>query len=518
MSIQSLLAPRVLIAGGGPVGLVAALTLAREGIASTVLEADGDVCEGSRAICISRRSLQILARLGVSAPFLAKGLGWTEGRSYLGSAEVFHLRMPHSAEDRFPPFINLQQYYAERFLVDACLQTGLVDLRWNTRVTALTARATGVAVDVDCRGAAETLRAEWLVAADGARSFVREQGLELSLEGASFERRYLIADISMACDWPVERKVWFDPASNPGSTIIMHRQPDDVWRVDYQLLPHEDGEEALREENVRARIAAHLEMIGVRGPWRLLWRSLYRAHTLSLRDYVHDRVIFAGDAAHLVPIFGVRGLNSGIEDAQNLAWKLALVLRGLAPGGMLSSYTDERRAACLENIASATKSTWFMSPPTDGFALARDAVLELAVNHPSFRVLIDPRQSAPHRYRSSAIGPETSPLVGHPLPDVKLDDGAWLHDVLGSGFAVVRFTSSAARAVQSCADHGPAYLEVEIAGNDRAAQALNVRAGEWLLVRPDGYVAIHASASDELTPAWQRIGLTLREEIHAAQR
>lgn len=509
--------PRVVVAGGGPVGLVAALALARDGIASTVLEADADVCEGSRAICISRRSLQILDRLGVAAPFMAKGLGWTEGRSYLGAAEVFHLRMPHGDADRFPPFINLQQYHAERFLADACARTGLVDLRWNNRVTGMRADATGVTLAVDSRGAAETLRADWLIAADGARSFVREQGLGLQLKGASFERRYLIADIALACDWPVERKVWFDPVSNPGSTVIMHRQPDDVWRVDYQLLPHEDADDELREDKVRARIAAHLDMVGLHASWRLLWRSLYRAHTLSLDDYVHGRVIFAGDAAHLVPIFGVRGLNSGIEDAHNLAWKLALILRGFAPERLLASYSEERRAACLENIASATKSTWFMSPPSDGFTLARDAVLELAVDHPSFRVLIDPRQSAPHRYRSAAIGAGGSALVGLPLPELRLADGRHLHDLVGAGFAVLSFGELGPAAVREQDLSGLRYRAVTIPAGERCAQALDMRTGDRLLIRPDGYVAGHMPAEEsDVMRMMSRIGLQFDEEPHAA--
>lgn len=509
--------PRIVIAGGGPVGLAAALTLAREGIATTVIEADAGVCDGSRAICISRRSLQLLDRLGVAAPFLAKGFGWTEGRSYLGMAEVFHLRMPQGPDDRFPPFINIQQYYAERFLLEACTATGLVDVQWQTSVTDVQVHDDGVVLTITRDGHDESLRADWLIAADGARSLVRER-LGLSLEGRSFERRYLIADIALKCDWPVERKVWFDPVSNPGSTIIMHKQPDDVWRVDYQLLPDEDSDEALLEDNVRARIAAHLAMVGLREPWQLLWRSLYRAHTLSLAEYVHGCVIFAGDAAHLVPIFGVRGLNSGLEDAQNLAWKLALVLRGLAPTDILETYTEERRAACLENIESATKSTWFMSPPSEGFALARDAVLELAVDHPSFRALINPRQSAAHRYHSSAIAPSPSRVVGLPLPEACLADGRSLHDLVGSGFSVLNFTESKAATVRERALGGLNYIETSVPVSDPSAIILGVSAGDRLLIRPDGYVAACARAQDgvDIRSMMSQIGLFGEEERHAA--
>ena len=190
-------------------------------------------------------------------------------------------------------------------------------------------RTRAVALDVESDGTTQTLNAEWVIAADGARSAIRE-ALGLKLEGLSFHSRYLIADIKMRCDWPTERKVWFDPVSNPGSTVIMHRQPDDIWRIDYQLRPQDDSERELQEDRVRERVAAHLKMVGLTGEWRLIWKSLYQARALSLPRYLHGRVLFAGDAAHLVPIFGVRGLNSGIDDAGNLGWKLALILNGLA--------------------------------------------------------------------------------------------------------------------------------------------------------------------------------------------
>ena len=484
--------PRVVVAGGGPVGLVAALTLARHGVASIVIEADADVCEGSRATCISRRSLQVLERLGAEKAFIEKGLGWTQGSTFLGTQEVFRLQMSQTADDRFAPFINMGQNTAERLLVDACAATGLVDIRWNTRIAAVRHAPDAVSLDTDN---GETLTAEWLVAADGARSTVRD-ALGLKLEGLSFHSRYLIADIRMRCDWPTERKVWFDPVSNPGSTVIMHRQPDDIWRIDYQLRPQDDSERELQEERVRERVTAHLKMVGLPDEWTLIWKSLYQARALSLPKYVHGRVLFAGDAAHLVPIFGVRGLNSGIDDAGNLGWKLALILNGLADESLIASYDKERHDAYLENIENAIKSTWFMSPPSDGFVLARDAALELATRYRQFSALIDPRQSSAHRYRSDAIVENPAcPLVGLPLPECRLADGASVYQYLGPGFSTLRIVARDKVAATDRACDGVPVRDIEIPAALLPPEKLGLAPNAAVLVRPDGYVAAFSQSN-----------------------
>ena len=358
----------VLIAGGGPVGLSLAALLAHHGVRCLVLEADAAWCDGSRAICISRRSLEILGWIGADRAVTAKGLSWVGGRSYFRGTEVLHFEMPSEPAERFAPMINIQQFYVEQYVHAAAVRAG-ADVRWSARVCAVRPQPSGVDVDFQSTdGRTQSVTADWLIACDGGRSTVREQ-LGLQLEGTQYEGRYVIVDIEQNTKRDVERLAWFDPPSNPGSTILMHRQPDNIWRIDYQVADDEDPQQAVKPQNVLPRVQAHLDMIGESAPWKPLWISIYNAKCLTLPTYRSGRVLFAGDAAHLVPIFGVRGLNSGLDDAGNLAWKLALVQQGQAADALLDTYSAERVRAARENIAFGAKSTEFMAPPHRGFAL-----------------------------------------------------------------------------------------------------------------------------------------------------
>ena len=492
----------VLIAGGGPVGLTCAALLAAQGVPSLVVEADASYCTGSRAICISRRSLEILAWAGAESAMRDKSLPWTGGRSYWRDREVLHFQMPHEPAQRFAPMVNIQQFYVERF-VDEALDRRLVQVAWSHRVASVRQDGEGVEVGIEGPSGKRNVRAQWLVACDGGRSTVREQ-LGLALEGTQYEGRYVIVDIEQKTQRPVERLAWFDPPSNPGSTLLMHRQPDDVWRIDYQLGDDEDGTEALKPENILPRVRSHLAMIGEDEPWELLWSSMYNAKCLTLPSYNHGRVLFAGDAAHLVPIFGVRGLNSGLDDAANLAWKLALVLEGGADAVLLDSYSQERVPATRENIAYGAKSTEFMAPPDFAFRLMREATLRVAADDPSVRSLVNPRQSAPVAYGDSALnGPEQGSWAsaqaapGQPAPEALLQGsgGAFhLTQCFGTDFTCLVFGDGALpHAVADLASHGVAVLDIapeaDVQGQARERYGLHDAAATGLvLVRPDGYV------------------------------
>lgn len=489
----------VLIAGGGPVGLTLSALLSREGIANLVIEADEGYCTGSRAICMSRRSQEILGWVGADAPLVAKGLSWAGGRSHWRDIEVLHFEMPTEPSQRFAPMVNIQQFYVEAFAHQAAQAQGAAShVAWSSRVVAVRPQIDGVQVEVDTPQGRQTVQAGFLVACDGGRSTVREQ-LGLQLEGTQYDGKYVIVDVVQKTRRPVERLAWFDPPSNPGSTILMHRQPDDVWRIDYQIRDDEDPVEAVKPENVLPRVRSHLAMIGENEPWEPLWISIYNAKCLTLPSYRHGRVFFAGDAAHLVPIFGVRGLNSGLDDAANLAWKLARVLRGESPDTLLDSYSTERVHATRENIAYGAKSTEFMAPPNFAYQLMREATLRLAVSDEQVRSLINPRQSSPITYVGSSLNATQTgewandrAQPGAPAPEALLqgDGSAWhVSGRFGHRFVCLAFGGTGPEL------HGVDVTVVEIQPDiDTLGQAWQ-RYGlhrpdepALVLVRPDGYV------------------------------
>ncbi|MCI3207478.1 MULTISPECIES: FAD-dependent monooxygenase [Pandoraea] len=443
----------VTIVGGGPIGMVTALALARHGVRCVVLQAEQQVSEGSRAIVFTRRSQEILQAVGVADAVVANGLPWTSGNSYYRGQRVFRMESPVDEDDRFAPLINLQQNVLESYLVDAIEREPLVEIRWGNKLVGLTPVAQddgsegGVVLQIDTPEGEYTQHTAWLVAADGARSTVRT-ALGLRFEGASYEGRFVIADIRIDLDLPTERLAYFAPDWNPGNTVLMHREPGGIWRVDYQLPVDETSEHALQPETIRERINAQLDMMGLGGkPWDLDWCSVYSARALTLPDYVHGHILFAGDAAHLLPIFGVRGANTGFQDAIDLSWKLAAVVKGAAPEPLLASYTHDRVGAAREIIAEAGKSTRFMTPPSHGFRVLRDAVLDLSLDHEFVRPLFHWRTSRAHDYRDSPLNSPSDdnatmaagPTVGAPAPNVKLGDNDYLYDHLGAAFHLVTF-------------------------------------------------------------------------------
>ncbi len=366
----------VIIVGAGPVGLAMGLELDHQGIRSIILDDDNKASTGSKAMLWSKRSLEVLDRLDCSQRLLDKGVTWNLGKIFFGDSKdpVYGFKVLEEEDQQFPGFINLQQYYVEQYLKDEIDTRELTEIRWENKVTAVDQTADGATVTVTTPQGNYKLDCDYLIAADGSRSPVRKM-LGLEFEGETFQDHFLIADIKMKADFPTERWFWFDPPFNRGQSALLHKQPDDVWRLDFQLGWDIDREEELKPDNVSRRIRA---MMGEDFEFEFEWVSIYTFQCRQMDRFVHNRVIFAGDAAHLVSPFGARGANSGLQDVDNLGWKLALILDGKAPPGLLESYDYERVTAAKENILNSTRATDFITPKSEISRVFRDAVLELA--------------------------------------------------------------------------------------------------------------------------------------------
>lgn len=434
----------VVVVGAGPVGMSCAVDLRQQGIEVLLVDEDDTVSIGSRGVCYAKRTLEILDRLGVGDPVIAKGVSWNVGRTFFREHQVYQFDLLPEAGHERPAMINLQQYYLEEYLQQRCEQVG-VQMRWRQKVDALSKQEDHVLLRVEAPEGSYELRAAWVVAADGARSSIRRM-MGLDFEGRVFTDRFLIADVVMQADFPAERWFWFDPPFHPNQSVLLHKQADQVWRIDFQLGWDADPEEEKKPEKVLPRIRA---MLGEDRTFELEWVSVYTFQCRRLPRLRHGRVLFAGDSAHQVSPFGARGANSGIQDAENLAWKLARVLRGESPPQLLESYDQERGGAADENILNSTRSTDFITPKSTVSRMFRDATLHLA-QHCTFaqRMVNSGRLSLPTHYLDSPLSSPDQPgetfhgelQPGSPLPDAPLQrqgQRTWLLRVLERRFALL---------------------------------------------------------------------------------
>jgi 3-(3-hydroxy-phenyl)propionate hydroxylase len=432
------------IVGGGPIGMATALDLGRKGTPVLVLDDHEGVGQGSRAICFAKRTLEIADRLGAAQRMRDKGVVWNVGKVFHGPDKVFEFNLQPEDGHKNPAFINLQQPYFEKFLVDeirvAQTEGAPIEIRGQNAVTGMQVKNDHVLLNVDTPDGPYQIEADWLIACDGARSPIRDM-MGLSFEGRVFEDNFLIADVHMTADFPTERWFWFEPPfKNAGQSALLHKQPDDIWRIDFQLGWDIDRAWELKPENVRARVDA---MLGEGAEYELEWTSIYTFQCRRMKEFRHGRVLFAGDSAHQVSPFGARGANSGVQDADNLAWKLDLVIKGVAPDALLDSYSRERVHGADENILNSTRATDFLTPKSEISKVFRNAVLELARDHAFARPLVNSgRLSVPCVYDGSSLngpddldGPDRT-RVGAPCVDARLADG-FLLDRLPGQFTVL---------------------------------------------------------------------------------
>ncbi len=482
---------KVLIVGAGPIGLAAAIELDNHGVTSVVVDDNNVVSVGSRAICWSKRSLEILDRLGnVGRRSVAKGVTWKVGRTHHREAEVYNFDLLPEAGHKMPAFVNLQQYYVEEFLVEEALRRPGIEIRFKNKVTGIAPHPDHVVATVETPDGAYRLQADWLIACDGAKSPIRGM-MDLDFAGELFEERFLIADIEMKADFPPERWFWFEPAFHPGQSALLHKQPDDIYRIDLQLGWDTDPEVEKKSENIIPRLR---KVVGER-EFRLDWSSIYTFQCRRLEKFVHGRVIFAGDSAHVVSPFGARGGNGGLQDVDALGWRLAAIVQGRAGEGALAAYDRERVHGADENILNSSRTTRFMTPADGVERLFRDQVLRLAGQTSFARALVNSgRLSVPCVYPSQGHDDTRMPEGARPgavAPDAPQGQG-WLLEALGREPVLLCLNAAAPRDVE-------AKVVVAEVNDLVRARYLGQAASGLYLIRPDQIVAARWTEAEAAT-------------------
>ncbi|MBN9369670.1 FAD-dependent oxidoreductase [Hydrogenophaga sp. YM1] len=527
----------IVIVGGGITGLTLACSLARLGVKAILIDEDDTVGvkgASSRGICYTQKSLEIFERLGVYEPIAAKGTQWSVGRTFAGDDEVysFDLRQQGSFNlSQQPPFINIQQFYIEAFLVDRIQQLGHVELRWRNRLTAFEQNEQLATLTVETPAGSYRIEAEHVIDATGSNSPLRKW-LQVPFDSKRGDDRWCIADVRFSTRPPTERHTWIEAPFNENRAVWQHLMADDVWRIDYQMAPNADPAHVSREDVVRERLA---RQFGPEVEVEIVWVGPYAYRSECVHHMRHGRVYFMGDSAKVVSPFGARGGNTGVADADNLAWKLAAVLRGQAAPGLLDSYEDERLEAARENVRVTNRTARFLRPAEGIERVYRDAAIALAKRHPFARALVNTgRMAVANPYTQSRIvqyAPGSA--AGQSVQNVAF---RWangqagrmnqLLDWAGGELLLLCFgaldapalrrlrevlATTPLRAVQVPAGRAPAQASEHVRdpqGHLRGACGL-AEGDEpaWALVRPDGYLAASGGAIDGRLV--QAIGLTL---------
>ena len=478
----------VVIAGGGLAGLTLACDLALRGIRAVVLDEDDTVGvkgASSRGICYAQKSLEIFERLGIYDRIRAKGITWSVGRTFSGGDELYAFNLEDESLSEQPPFINLQQFYLEWFLVDRIVDLGGTDLRWKSKVLTVEDEADSVVVEVETPAGSYSLEAEWFIDATGANSRVRNaMGLEVNASRST--DRWCISDVKFKMPLPAERWTWVDAPFNEARAVWQHLMADDVWRLDYQMADDCDPETIGKPEVAGARLR---EQLGPGVEFEFVWIGPYQYRDHLLETFRVGRMIFIGDCAHVVSPFGARGGNNGIQDAGNLGWKLALVLEGEAGEGLIDSYHHERYAAAAENLTVTKRTSRFLAPRSAAEHRIRRAVCTLARRHEFARRLTNTGRMA----QANVYPPSPWAKNGaHPVQNVAFDGTTLMHCFRPGETRFLGLAIGADAATLVRLDEEAALLPIDFRAVDPKsplAVHLGAAAGTVVIVRPDAYVA-----------------------------
>ncbi|OWF70610.1 FAD-dependent monooxygenase [Yersinia alsatica] len=405
----------VAIVGAGPVGLALAARLSTFNIASVIFDkAPFLQKKGSKACLIQGDVLEILEKIGCATRLAQEGIHWRIAHTYIKGLELEPQHFPERAG--FGQFINISQYRIEQELGAFIATTELTEIHWQHEVIAMEQHKDSVTLTLQTPDEVCDEHFRYVVACDGVRSKIRDLAGQ-NFSGYTHRTPFLITDIRANIALTKERHFWFDPPFHKGKQLVMHPQPDNVWRIDWQLEENDD----IEKEKINGKLDQRIRKVIGNIPYEINWLSTYRFNQKVIDQFRHGNLFFAGDSAHSLPPYGSRGMNSGIQDADNLAWKLAWVINGLAPDALLDSYHQERRPAALENLRVTEETMRFIAPSERGIRIKRNLILLISRFFPQARRWINHGKMAePFTYASSSLihkSPET-PLVGQFLPDM----------------------------------------------------------------------------------------------------
>ncbi len=505
----------LIVVGAGPVGLAAGIDAGIQSIDTLVLDDNNTVSVGSRAVCYSKRFLEIMNRLGCAKPMVNKGVLWNVGKIFFQDELIRQFDLLPVPGYEQPAFINLQQYYLEAYMVERMSQLDCVEIRWKNKVVEVVENEDKVMLTVDTPDGSYQLSCDWLIVADGANSDIRTM-MGLKSEGQVFKDRFLIVDIIMQADFPPERWFSFDPSYHRGWSTLLHRQADNVWRLDFQLGWDADPEEEMKPENIMPRVRS---MLGNELNFELEWASVYTFTCRKMDQFRHGRLLYVGDAAHQVSPFGARGANSGAQDTDNLIWKLKWVIEGKAPECLLDSYSEERVFAAEENLMNSRRSTDFITPKSAVSKTFRNSTLVLARDFEFAQGLINSgRLSDTAVLHDAHCNTEDEDIFTTNLvPGAVIDDAPikgsngerWLLSVLGNRFTLLYFLTDNADAskevlkqlqlltqqsylldviIIATVSDEKSKLRVIVDAEGLVAQRLNAQEETTYLIRPDQHI------------------------------
>lgn len=518
----------VIVLGNGPVGQSVALLLASWNVHVVLLDSRPERDPiGSKAICQQRDVLDIWDHVGAGRQIADEGLTWTQATTLYHDDELFTQGFVDRGESPFPPFVNISQARTEAVLDERIAATPHIDVRWGHQVVGIDQDEDGVTfscvvseeaveagtVDAPADDLLE-VRGAYAVVCCGARGDAIRKHLGLTFDGKTFEDQFLICDIKTTLPgWENERRFYFDPVWNPGRQVLIHPCPDSTFRIDWQVPP----DYSLKEEEESGKLEDRIRMIIGDADYEIVWHSVYRFHSRQVNRMRVGKVLIAGDAAHLVSPFGARGLNSGVPDAENAAWKVALVVHGLAGEELLETYHTERDAAAKENLEITTNTMRFLVPQTEEEAAHRKSILEAAGDDPEARKQVDsgrlaeafwyvdsPLTTAHPDYAFDgrpAKGSLPDPGPGILVPDVRISSPEHpgverLRTIARRGLTVLLTAdvdADAENAIREAAQGTGAPVTVlnlgTVTGGENAASAVGAKGSQAWILRPDAYVS-----------------------------